>query len=123
MTLTPEELGTLPPELRTAQEAIQLPEVQEMIRKLSAYNLGVFMPHEHDASGRFQPGSAQRMQVEAGLRISFRPIDEVLAQRHRYVPVAWIWNANLPTPSAVCSQACVKDNPDDTMHYDQHTSS
>ncbi len=31
--------------LRTAQEAIHLPEVQEMLRRLAEYKLGIFMPH------------------------------------------------------------------------------
>jgi hypothetical protein len=48
MTITEKQAATLPKELRTAQEAIQLPEVQEMMRKLSVYNLGVFMPHMHE---------------------------------------------------------------------------
>ena len=38
----------LPQALRTAQEAIHLPEVQEMLRRLSEYKLGIFMPHMHD---------------------------------------------------------------------------
>jgi hypothetical protein len=38
----------LPRSLRTAQEAIHHPEVQEMLRRLSQFNLGVFMPHMHD---------------------------------------------------------------------------
>ena len=31
----------LPEELRKAQEAIHLPEVQEMLKQLAAYNLGI----------------------------------------------------------------------------------
>ena len=38
----------LPPTLRTAQAAIQWPKVQDMLRRLSAYRLGIFMPHQHD---------------------------------------------------------------------------
>jgi hypothetical protein len=38
----------LPPALKTAQAAMQLPEVQDMLRRLSAFRLGIFMPHQHD---------------------------------------------------------------------------
>jgi len=38
----------LPQALRTAQEAIHLPEVQEILRRLSEYKLGIFKPHMHD---------------------------------------------------------------------------
>ena len=37
----------LPLALKTAQAAMQLPEVQEMLRRLSAFELGIFMPHQH----------------------------------------------------------------------------
>ncbi len=37
-------VANFPHDLRQAQEAIELPEVQDMIRRLSEYNLGVFMP-------------------------------------------------------------------------------
>ena len=38
----------MPPALRRAQAAIHLPEVQAMLRRLSEYDLGIFMPHRHD---------------------------------------------------------------------------
>ena len=38
----------MPPGLRKAQAAIHLPEVQAMLRRLSEYELGIFMPHQHD---------------------------------------------------------------------------
>ena len=45
----------LPQALRTAQEAIHLPEVQEMLRRLAEYRLGIFMPHMHDEhTGEFR---------------------------------------------------------------------
>jgi len=46
----------LPPTMRTAQEAMGLPEIQAMLRTLSDYNLGICMPHMHDGrTGWFQP--------------------------------------------------------------------
>ena len=38
-------VGGLLQALRTAQAALQLPEVQEMLWRLSEYKLGIFMPH------------------------------------------------------------------------------
>ncbi|MFZ0317562.1 MAG: hypothetical protein WAL56_00425 [Candidatus Sulfotelmatobacter sp.] len=122
MSITEKQAASLPEELRTAQEAIQLPEVQEMMRKLAVYNLGVFMPHMHDDAGRFQPSSEKFVQVEKGMRVSFAPTEEIVNDEARYLPVGWVWNENLPTPMAMCKMACVKDNPDDTMHYSQHVS-
>jgi hypothetical protein len=117
MTITERQAATLPKELRAAQEAIQLPEVQEMMRKLSVYNLGVFMPHMHDDRGGFQPSSDKYVQVEKGLRVSFAPTEEIEKEEERYIPTGWVWNENLPTPMAVCRSTC-EVRPPDAMHYD-----
>jgi hypothetical protein len=70
------ELPKLPEELAIAQHAIQLPEVQEMMRKLSAYHLGVYMPHMHDEkTGVFQLLPEGVTQVEDNLRVSFQSVD------------------------------------------------
>jgi hypothetical protein len=121
MSITEKQAASLPEELRTAQEAIQLPEVQEMMRKLSVYNLGVFMPHMHDGSGRFQPSSSKFMQVEKGMRVSFVPTEEIEKEEERYLPTGWVWNADLPTPVAGCRQVC-EVRPGDSMHWDKHDS-
>ena len=63
----------MPQALRTAQESIHLPEVQEMLRRLSEYKLGIFMPHMHDEqTGEFQTLPAEVLQVESGLEVSFQ---------------------------------------------------
>ena len=93
----------LPQALRTAQTAIDLPEVQEMLRRLSEYKLGIFMPHMHDEqSGEFQPLPDSVMQVESGLEVSFRPTDEIENQTDRFLPVGWCWRAGVSTPVAAC---------------------
>jgi hypothetical protein len=93
----------LPQGLRTAQAAIHLPEVQEMLCRLSAYNLGIFMPHMHDEqTGDFQPLPDNLMQVESGLEVSFRPMEEIADQTDRFLPVAWCWRAGASTPAAAC---------------------
>ena len=93
----------LPQALRTAQEAIHLPEVQEMLRRLSEYRLGIFMPHKHDEqTSEFQPLPDDVTQVESGLEVSFQATEEIANQADRFLPVGWFWRAGGPTASAVC---------------------
>ena len=77
----------LPTELRTAQAAIHLPEVQDMLRKLSSFNLGVFMPHMHDEStGGFKPLADDFVQIESALEVSFKSIMKLSDQGERFLP-------------------------------------
>ena len=63
----------LPPAFRSAQEAIHLPEVQEVLRRLSEFKLGIFMPHRHDEhTGQFRALPEEVTPVEAGLEVSFQ---------------------------------------------------
>ena len=94
---------SLPQVLSTAQEAIHLPEVQEMLRRLSEYKLGIFMPHMHDEqTGEFQVLPDEVMQVESGLDMSFKPTDEIASQTDHFLPVGWFWRAGASTAVAVC---------------------
>jgi hypothetical protein len=111
----------LPPELQKAQEALRLPEVQDMLRKLSAYNLGVFMPHQHDEeTGRFDVLPDDTVQVEMGLKVSFKPA-KLCSDPARFVPVGWVWHDDGVHASAMCKMVCVT-RPGDTMHYSEHQS-
>ena len=93
----------LPPALRTAQAAIRSPEVQEMLSRLSQYNLGIFMPHMHDEqTGGFQPLADDMMQLESGLEVSFKRSTEIANQTDRFLPVGWYWRAGASTPVAAC---------------------
>jgi hypothetical protein len=93
----------LPQTLRAAQDAIHLPEVQEMMRRLSAYELGIFMPHMHDEqTGAFKPLPDDLTQVESGLEVSFQPAKELASQTDRFLPVGWFWRAGASTPVAAC---------------------
>ena len=79
-----------PEELRTAQAAINLPEVQEMLARLAKYNLGICMPHLHTGeSGTFQVLPQDTVQVESKLEVTFLPEDE--ARELLAIPVAWRW--------------------------------
>jgi hypothetical protein len=118
MTLANSSKGSdcgLPQALRTAQEAMQLPEIQEMLRRLSEYKLGIFMPHMHDEhTGEFQVLPDELIQVESGLEVSFQPMESVANQTDRFLPVGWAWRAGASTPLAVCemvSEAGADDTP------------
>lgn len=120
-TSTPTSRFGLPPTLRTAQAAMQLPEVQDMLRKLSAYQLGIFMPHQHDeATGEFLPLSADVMQVESGLAVSFERLDEIAKQTASFLPVAWRWHSGVPTVAAVCEMADAEGPEDDEEQPVKH---
>jgi hypothetical protein len=117
----------LPEELRIAQEAIDLPEVQEMLRKLADHNLGIYMPHMHnERTGAFEPLPSGIRQVEDGLRVSFKPDGECIDSPERsYLPVGWYWNAGT---SSYCSQVCgmscvVTAGIHNTTHPQSHTQS
>ena len=110
----------LPPELRTAQDAIHFPEVQQMLRRLSEYQLGIFMPHMHDeATGQFQPLPDQLMQVESGLEVSFHASEEIANQTDRFLPVAWFWRDGEATPVAACEMV-QGETPGDKGRYVKH---
>ena len=110
----------LPQALRTAQEAIHLPEVQEMLRRLSEYKLGVFMPHMHDEhTGEFQALPDEVTQVESGLKVSFQRMEELANQTDHFLPVGWVWRAGASTPSAVCEMVS-EEGADDTDRPVKH---
>ena len=110
----------LPQALRTAQAAIHLPEVQEMLRKLSEFKLGIFMPHMHDEqTGEFQPLPDGVMQVESGLAVSFQRTKEIANQGDRFLPVGWLWRAGASAPSAVCEMVS-EARLGATERYDKH---
>ena len=111
----------LPQALRAAQDAMHLPEVQDMLRRLSDYKLGIFMPHMHDdETGDFQLLPDDVIQVEAGLHISFQSVHEMDNQTDRFLPVRWVWQDSATTPSAVCEMVW-DDGQGDTQCNGKHT--
>lgn len=118
--------SNLPKELQVAQNAINLPEVKEMLKKLSQYNLGIYMPHIHDEdTGEFHPLPPGITQVEEGLTVSFRPNDECQAQGDTsYVSVGWFLHPDMPAEIAVassCRRVCHYN--DRGLHAEDHTKS
>lgn len=99
----------LPEELAIARAAIELPEVQEILRRLSAFHLGVYMPHSHDdETGAFQVLPAGVIQVEDDLQVSFQAADQ---SEGSYVPVAWVWRDGGLVAGAACTAICL------TVHH------
>ena len=120
-TSAPPSRYGLPPTLRTAQAAIQLPEVQDMLRRLSAFQLGIFMPHQHDeATGEFLPLPADVMQVESGLAVSFGRLDEIASQTATFLPVGWLWRAGALTVAAACEMADAEGPEDESEQPVKH---
>ncbi len=96
----------LPPTLGAAQAAMQLPEVQDMLRRLSAFDLGIFMPHQHDeATGEFLPLHGDLIQIESGLAVSFQRQDEIANRTASFLPVGWFWRAGASTVASACEMA------------------
>jgi len=110
----------MPPALRRAQAAIDLPEVQAMLQRLAEFDLGIFMPHQHDErTGDFQPLPDDVMQVESGCRVSFQNMDEIAHQADRFLPVAWRWRDGASTPASACEMV-VGEGPDHTERSVKH---
>ena len=75
-----------------------------MLRRLSEYQLGIFMPHMHDEhTGEFQPLPDEVTQVESGLEVSFQPTAEI-AQPDQIAFSPWdgCGVPVLSTPVAAC---------------------
>ena len=74
-----------------------------MLQRLSEFDLGIFMPHQHDErTGDFQPLPDDVMQVESGRKVSFQNTQEIVNQTDRFLPVAWLWRAGRSTPASAC---------------------
>lgn len=110
----------LPGELSVAQEAIYLPEVQEMLRRLSEYNLGIYMPHMHNEdTGAFQPLPSDVVQVEDALEVSFRSAHVVESKADRFVPVGWVWRDDGVRAMMKCVTYCSNEGTG-SMHTSRH---
>jgi hypothetical protein len=83
-----------------AAQAVNRPEVQEMIRKLSELGLGVYALHEHSNDGEFIPLAANRVAVESDLKISFHDRNETGV--FLGTPVGWAWIDGSVKPIAGC---------------------
>ena len=95
----------LPDSMIKAQESINLPEVQEIIKKLSEFNLGVCMPHFHEeVSGNFQELPKDVVQIEADMQVSFA--NQSTLNEIKGIPVAWRWINDGVKVGAACLRIC-----------------
>jgi hypothetical protein len=99
----------LPAELQVAQAAIELPEVQDILRRLADFNLGVYMPHLHEnETGRFLPMPEGYIQVEDDLKVTFPTEEEIAADNDPMIQVGWVWRGDGVRGMAKCVQSCKK---------------
>ena len=93
-------LNDLPQGLQLAQKAIETEEVQEIIKQLAKYNLGVCMPHMHTEGNGFAELPKDMMQIEQKLRTSFVPVAEVNPET--MIPVVWRHVDGLTVSASSC---------------------
>ena len=118
--ITQRNAKLLPLSLATAQAAVHLPEVQEMLRKLSHHGLGIFMPHMHNEhTGEFQALPDDIVQVESRLAVSFQPTTQNFNHVDRFLPVGWFWRKGASTISAACEME-EEETPGDDEHSVKH---
>lgn len=86
--------------VKRAQRAVDRPEVQEMIRRLSEHGLGVYVPHLHPWKGGFELLPVDVVQVERDLRVSF--VRESEAAVDGAVPIGWRWDGKNARVAASC---------------------
>ena len=114
-----QSIDNLAPELQVAQRAIALPEVQEMLRRLADFNLGIYMPHLHEeGTGRFLPQPYDMIQVEQGLKVTFQTEEQLAQQSGPVVQVGWAWRKDAVVPSAGCVAKCIGGKED--IHSSTH---
>ncbi len=95
------------PEIVKALASIDHPEVQEMIKRLGEFNLGVCLPHMHLPDVDFATMPTDVVQVEKDCQVSWvaRSALEALPGS---VPVAWRWHDDGVHAAAKCSQVCAR---------------
>lgn len=90
------------PALRESVRAVNLPEVQEMIRKLGQYGLAVALPHMHQ-EGKMVPLPEDMCAFEEKLKITFGKKDDESGVP--MVPVMWQCGNEIDSV-ARCVQNC-----------------
>lgn len=78
------------PDIKQGLDAINLPEVQELVRRLSDYGLAVALPHTHGDKGNFLPLPKDQVAYESNLLMSFLRNDNPVLEFA--IPVMWRWN-------------------------------
>lgn len=89
--------------IEKAHTAIADPEVQEMMKKLSKFGLGIFMLHMHDpVTDDYAPLPRGMVSVEKDLQVSFYPSSSKEVAESRAVGWAWDNTAQTVMACTVC---------------------
>lgn len=87
--------------IKSVQEALSNDDVREAAQTLAKYDLGICIPHMHDAqTGELILLPPRVVSSEKDLIVSFVKVSEV---RGPMVPVAWRWDG---TDLEVCASCC-----------------
>lgn len=100
------ENQSIHPDVQKAMNAINEPEVQDILKRLSKYGLAVSVPHMHGDKGNFLPLPNDRVSFEEGLQVSFRDADD--ASVRSGITVGWRWNDEIKAVALCesCAGAC-----------------
>jgi len=101
-TVSEETIVRFPTELQGSVRAINTPEVQEIMRQLGKYGLGVSLPHMHTDKG-MAPLPEDMISSENNLVVSFRQVDD--EANSKALPVAWRRGEDVKS-IARCSDNC-----------------
>jgi hypothetical protein len=86
--------------MASAAASVHNPDVQAMIKELSKYGLGVFIPHMHTEQG-FAPLPSDVIQLESDLEVSFVKKDDPALSSATVV--GWVWDADKSRVAAACA--------------------
>jgi len=81
------------------EKAINNPKIQEIMKELSLYGLGISVPHAHDENGNLIPLEQGMASYEDDLQVSFRSVED--ESNGNYLTVGWRWNNESGTPEPV----------------------
>lgn len=93
------------PEVQKAMDAVQIPEVQEMMQRLAKYGLAIAVPHMHGEEGDFLPLPSDKVVLEDGLEVSFKDANDPEVQ----TAIAVAWRSEIdgdPKASGKCICKC-----------------
>lgn len=93
--------GPVPTPIQRAKDAIELPAVQEMLRSLDEFGLGIILPHMHDGDGYMIPLPMGVVGFEDRSQVAFRSADDPEIQAGR--AVGWRWDPGKGKTSVVTS--------------------
>ena len=87
------------PDILNAISSVDLPEVQEMMRRLSQFGLGIMVPHYHTDEENFAPLPNGMVQFENDLQVSFKNRSEI---GEHVIPVGWRWKQESVEAIMIC---------------------